>query len=160
MIAPPLPPTEAARLDALRSLYILDTPPEERFDRITRLATELFGVPISFVSLVDEDRVWYKSKQGLRNADELPRHVTFCSHAILDPDKALVVSDATRDERFHDNPLVTDDLKLRFYASQPLLSPDGHPLGTFCIADTESHAFSDQQKTSPCATWPRWPRPN
>ncbi len=147
MIAPSLPPTETARLDALRSLYILDTPPEERFDRITRLATELFGVPISFVSLVDEDRVWYKSKQGLE-INEIPRHLSFCSHAILDPDKALVVSDATRDERFHDNPLVTDDLKLRFYASQPLLSPDGHPLGTFCIADTESHAFSDQQKTA------------
>ena len=130
MIAPTLPPTEAARLDALRSLYILDTPPEERFDRITRLATELFGVPMSFVSLVDEDRVWYKSKQGLK-VDELPRHVTFCSHAILDPDKALVVNDATRDERFHDNPLVTEDPGLRFYASQPLLSPEAHPLGTF-----------------------------
>ena len=99
MIAPTLPPTETARLDALRSLYILDTPPEERFDRITRLATELFGVPISFVSLVDEDRVWYKSKQGLE-VNEMPRHLAFCSHAILDPDKALVISDATRDERF------------------------------------------------------------
>ena len=148
MIAPPLPPTETARLGALRSLYILDTPPEERFDRITRLATRACSAcRFPSISLVDEDRVWYKSKQGLE-IDELPRHITFCSHAILDPDKPLVVNDATRDERFHDNPLVTDDPGLRFYASQPLLSPDGHPLGTFCIADTECHAFSDQQKTA------------
>ena len=145
MIAPPLPPSEAERLAALRSLYILDTPPEERFERITRLGTELFGVPISFISLIDEDRVWYKSKQGFELSD-VPRSVAFCSHAILDPEKSCVVNDATRDERFHDNPLVTEGMQLRFYASQPLLSPEGLPIGTFCIADTESHAFSDQQR--------------
>ncbi len=113
MIAPSHPHSEPERLTALHSLYILDTPPEERFDRITRLATELFGVPISYVALVDENRVWYKSAQGL-GGQEIDRNISFCAHAILDPGKTLVINDAHRDERFHDNPFVTEPAGLRF----------------------------------------------
>ena len=144
MIEPPLPRNEAERLAALRSLHIIDTPPEERFDRITRLATELFGVPTSFISLIDKDRVWYKSKEGLA-ASELPRGETFCGHTILDPTRTLVVNDAARDERFHDNPCVVGKNGFRFYAGHPLLSPEGYALGAFCIMDQEGHTLSDKQ---------------
>ena len=144
MIEPPLPRNEAERLAALRGLHILDTPPEERFDRITRLATELFGVPTAFISLIDERRVWYKSKEGL-DLSELPRRETFCGHTILDPTRTMVVNDAARDERFHDNPCVTGANGFRFYAGQPLLSPEGLPLGAFCIMDQESHTLSEKQ---------------
>ena len=147
MIEPPLPYNEEKRLAATRSLHVLDTPPEERFDRITRLATELFAVPTAFVSLVDDRRVWVKSRRGLEQA-EMPRETSLCAHAILSPDKTLVVADATQDERFHDNPLVTGQPNIRFYAGQPLLSPDGLALGTFSIVDHEAHAFGDEQRAA------------
>ncbi len=147
MIEPALPYDEEKRLAAVRSLHVLDTPPEERFDRITRLATELFSVPISFVTLVDESRVWFKSRQGL-DCPEVPRVQALCAHTILDPGMPLVVGDASLDERFHDNPLVAGDPNIRFYAGQPLLSPEGHALGTFCIVDREAHTFSEQQRAA------------
>ena len=139
-----MPRNEAERLAALHGLHILDTPCEERFDRITRLATELFGVSTSFISLVDGERVWYKSSEGL-GCESMPRSKTFCAHAILDPMRTLVVNDAARDERFHDNPCVTGPNGFRFYAGHPLLSPEGYALGTFCIMDRESHTLSDKQ---------------
>lgn len=112
MLAPPTPIDETQRLRSLTTLCILDTLPEERFDRITRLACRAFGVPIALVSLVDRERQWFKSKQGL-NACETPREVSFCGHAILQ-EGAFVVPDAFLDERFHDNPLVTGAPHVRF----------------------------------------------
>ena len=145
MIASVSPPQESERLAALRALHILDTPPEERFDRLTRLAAHLFGVPIAFISLVDEDRLWYKSRQGMA-LSETPREGTFCNHIIQNPRTTLVVPDASRDERFHDSYWVAGEPGLRFYAGCPLLSPDGYAMGTFCISDTESHPFDESQE--------------
>lgn len=135
MIPPAIPVDEASRLDALRSLNILDTAAEERFDRLTRLAKRAFGVPIALVSLVDANRQWFKSCQGL-SVSETPRHVSFCGHAILSRE-VLVVPDALLDERFHDNPLVLGEPKIRFYAGCPLAAPNGSRLGTLCLVDRE-----------------------
>ena len=143
MIQPPLPEDETARLASLQALKVLDTAPEERYDRITRLAKRLFGVPIALVSLVDSKRQWFKSCQGLA-ANETPREVSFCGHAILGND-VLVVNDALSDERFHDNPLVCDQPGIRFYAGYPLHSPDRHRVGTLCIVDREPRTISDEE---------------
>ena len=107
MQKPIKPVDEAQRLQALRALSILDTLPEERFDRLTRLAKRLFGVPIALVSLVDDHRQWFKSRQGLE-VSETPRDISFCGHAVLG-DEIFIVPDASEDERFFDNPLVADD---------------------------------------------------
>ncbi len=128
----PRPQDEARRLRALRRLDILDTEPEERFDRFTRLARRLFGVPIALVSLVDENRQWFKSRDGL-DATETPRDVSFCGHAIC-AEGPLVVHDALSDPDFADNPLVTEAPHVRFYAGQPLVV-DGQSMGTLCIID-------------------------
>jgi diguanylate cyclase (GGDEF)-like protein len=133
MIAPDTPPDETQRLRTLHSLRILDTGPEERFDRITRLARRLFDVPIALVSLVDEQRQWFKSRQGL-DATETPREISFCGHAILGDD-IFYVPDATRDERFHDNPLVCSQPDIRFYAGYPIKAPNGRRIGTLCVID-------------------------
>lgn len=135
MLKPAYPIDEATRLDTLRSLNILDSSPEERFDRLTRLAKRLFNVPIALISLVDSDRQWFKSCQGLE-ASQTPRDVSFCGHAILNDD-ILMVPDAALDERFHDNPLVTGDPRIRFYAGCPLTVPNGSKLGTLCLIDRE-----------------------
>jgi len=129
----PLPANEAERLSALRALNILDTPPEERFDRITRIAQRLFDVPIALVSLVDINRQWFKSCQGLTTT-ETPRSMSFCAYALERTDP-LVVPDTRLDPRFVDNPLVTNAPAIRFYAGQPLAGPDGHAVGTLCILD-------------------------
>jgi phosphoserine phosphatase RsbU/P len=133
MIAAPIPEEEAARLEALHALELLDTPPEERFDRITRLLTLVLKVPMAYISLVDADRQWFKSSCGL-NTTETPRAVSFCGHAIVS-DEPMVIPDAAEDERFRDNPLVTGDPHIRFYAGYPLTGPGGHKVGTLCIAD-------------------------
>ncbi len=141
MIKPPYPIDETARLATLRRLNVLDTPPEERFDRLTRLAKRLFDVPIALVSLVDADRQWFKSRQGLEAA-ETSRDVSFCGHAILGDD-VMVVSDASRDERFVDNPLVAGDPEIRFYAGCPLTAANGSKLGTLCLIDRTPRSLSD-----------------
>ncbi|MEQ8484856.1 MAG: sensor domain-containing diguanylate cyclase [Pseudomonadales bacterium] len=141
MQAPSTPQDEKTRLDTLRALNILDTSPEERFDRLTRLAKRLFGVPIALVSLVDENRQWFKSRQGL-DACETSRDVSFCGHAILS-DEVLLVPDAAIDERFHDNPLVVNDPAIRFYAGCPLRVPNGSRLGTLCLIDREPRDFDE-----------------
>ncbi len=133
MKSPAKPPDEKERLEELHGLKILDTEPEERFDRITRLAKRLIKVPIALISLVDADRQWFKSKQGI-SVLETPREISFCGHAILS-DKALVVEDAKQDSRFSDNPLVTGEPRVQFYAGQPLRGPQGHNLGTLCVID-------------------------
>lgn len=135
-----LPPNEAQRLAALRALRILDTPREERFDRITRLAQRMFDVPIALVTLVDVNRQWFKSCIGL-DMGETPRSVSFCAHAIL-RDDALVIEDAQLDPRFADNPLVTDEPHIRFYAGQPLVGPNDQRLGTLCIIDRRPRQMS------------------
>jgi diguanylate cyclase (GGDEF)-like protein len=139
MRAPALPDDEAARVAALRALNILDSAPEERFDRLTRLAKRLFGVPIALVSLVDAERQWFKSCVGLE-ASETTREISFCGHAILSDD-VFLIPDASRDGRFHDNPLVVGEPHIRFYAGCPLKIPNGSRLGTLCIIDRDPREF-------------------
>ncbi|MEW6247374.1 MAG: PAS domain S-box protein [Nitrospirota bacterium] len=141
MIPPPIPPDEAQRLAALHALHILDTPPEERFDRITRLAQRLFDVPIALISLVDASRQWFKSRAGLDVA-QTPREISFCGHAILGHE-AFVVRDARVDPRFSDNPLVTGEPAIRFYAGWPLADPAGRTLGTLCLIDRRPRQLSE-----------------
>lgn len=126
---------EAARLEALKSMDILDTPSEEAFDRITRMASELFETPIALISLVDATRQWFKSKVGLDHPPETPREVAFCHHTIQ-TDNVMVVPDARVDSRFIDNPLVTGTPDIRFYAGAPLRLSSGFKLGSMCIIDT------------------------
>lgn len=142
MEAPPIPADEQARLSQLRSLAILDTPPEERFDRVTRMARRLFDVPIVLVSLVDENRQWFKSCVGL-DVTETDRRISFCGHAILNK-KTLVIEDTLHDERFADNPLVTEGPHIRFYAGQPLHTLSGQAMGTLCIIDREPRKFGQE----------------
>jgi diguanylate cyclase (GGDEF)-like protein len=142
MITPPIPSNEQVRLKRLRALGILDSPAEDRFDVVTRMAKRLFRVPIALVSVVDEDRQWFKSCIGI-DATETPRDISFCGHAIL-TDEAMVVPNALEDERFHDNPLVIGGPKIRFYAGYPLTA-DEVKIGTLCIIDTVPREFSDQE---------------
>jgi diguanylate cyclase (GGDEF)-like protein len=145
MEVPKIPGDEQERLFQLRCAAILDTQPEERFDRVTRMARRLFGVPIVLVSLVDEDRQWFKSCFGL-DASETSRDISFCGHAILET-KTFVIEDALKDERFFDNPLVVGEPHIRFYAGQPLRPLNGAAIGTLCIIDRAPREFSaeDQQ---------------
>ncbi|HML10045.1 MAG TPA: GAF domain-containing protein [Stellaceae bacterium] len=131
---PPIPADEAQRLTALRNLSILDTPPEDRFDRLTRIASATFEVPIAMVTLVDESRQWFKSACGLE-VRETERDISFCAHAILERD-VMVVPDALLDERFADHPAVINDPRIRFYAGCPLVLDDGAAIGTLCLVDT------------------------
>src|ERR1043166_395227 len=140
----PLPANEAGRLRTLHAYKILDTKPEERFDELTRLAALICGVPISLISLIDTDRQWFKSKFGL-DLQETPRAQAFCTHAIMQPE-LFVVPDASKDERFANNPLVTGDLHIRFYVGEPLAARDGHVLGTLCAMDREPHTLTEAQK--------------
>lgn len=143
MLEPRIPPDEADRLAALQALEILDTPPEERFDRVTRLAADLFEVPIALVSLIDSNRQWFKSCFGLETR-QTPRSISFCGHAILS-DSALVIPDAKADPRFADNPLVTAEPFIRFYAGKPVSSADGRRMGTLCLIDRKPKQLSSGQ---------------
>lgn len=143
MKKPETPQDEQARLETLRSLSILDTPPEERFDRLTRMAKRLFGVPIALVSLVDENRQWFKSCFGL-SVSETSRDISFCGHAILGKD-VFIIPDTLADERFADNPLVLNDPYIRFYAGCPLRTPNGSKLGTLCIIDRQPRSFGKDE---------------
>jgi diguanylate cyclase (GGDEF)-like protein len=144
MLAAPTPENEPARLATLRTLGILDTPAEERFDRLTRLARRLFDVPIALVSLIDENRQWFKSCAGL-GVPETSRDISFCGHAILHDD-VFMIPDARADVRFHDNPLVTGDPGIRFYAGQPLKVPDGTKLGTLCLIDRRPRELDTEER--------------
>ena len=129
---------EEARLRALESYSVLDTAPEEAFDRLTQLAADLFDAPMAMVSLIDAERQWFKSHHGVE-ADSTPRSVSFCAHAIeLDAGEAMVVPDATSDPRFADNPLVMGTPNIRFYAGAVLTSSDGYNLGTLCVIDNKA----------------------
>ncbi len=139
----PIPADEQARLARLRAYAILDTPPEETFDRITRMAATILGTPIALVSLVDESRQWFKSRVGLE-APETPRDVAFCAHTILERG-TMIVTDATQDPRFSANPLVSGAPEIRFYAGAPLKSADGHCLGTLCAIDRVPRQLTQTQ---------------
>ncbi len=142
MKRPDIPENEQKRLAALRSLCILDTPSDERYDRLTRIARRIFGVPIALISLVDLDRQWFKSHVGLE-ASETPRDISFCGHAINSKD-VFIVSDASQDERFADNPLVMGPPHIRFYAGCPL-SIDDLPMGTLCIIDQKPRILTPEE---------------
>jgi PAS domain S-box-containing protein len=140
----PLPENEAARLEALHRYAVLDTLPEQAFDDLSRMAALICGTPMVLVSLVDADRQWFKSKIGI-SEPETSRDIAFCAHAILQPD-VLVVPDTLADERFRDNPLVTAEPKVRFYAGAPLMTQEGHALGTICVMDRVPRDLSLEQR--------------
>lgn len=144
MKKPEIPIDEELRLKALKEYSILDTLPEKEYEEITYLASQICKVPISLITLIDEKRQWFKSNRGLE-VTETPRDVAFCAHAINDKHNIFIVPDSRKDERFHDNPLVTDDPYVIFYVGIPLVNPDGFALGTLCVIDKEPHVLDQYQ---------------
>ena len=137
------PTDEAHRLAELRALQLLDTDPEERFDRLVEIAAEMLGAPIALISLVDEQRQWFKARVGLQQT-ETPRHVAICAHAIAHDDgEPFVVQDTLLDPRFANNPLVSGDPLIRFYAGQVIHGPRGGALGTLCVIDRHPRQFAE-----------------
>jgi GAF domain-containing protein len=138
------PNNEEARLVALDKYAILDTDPEQSFDDLTLLASFVCKTPIALISLIDEDRQWFKSRVGMK-ASETSRDIAFCSSAIMQPD-LFVVPDALADDRFRDNPLVVSDPHIRFYAGAPLINEDGYALGTLCVVDRSPRELAPDQR--------------
>jgi diguanylate cyclase (GGDEF)-like protein len=149
----PIPPNDDLRVKSLQRMQLLSTPAELDFDRITRTAAEYFDVPIALVSLVDKDRQWFKSRHGLETP-EAAREISFCAHAICG-NSALVIPDTRKDERFFDNPLVTGEPHLSFYAGFPIKNGEGFRIGTLCIMDREPRQFSadDSRMLEDFARW-------
>lgn len=139
----PLPENEAARIETLRQYEILDTDPEETFNDLTRLAAYICGTPIALISLIDLNRQWFKSRLGMTQ-EETSRDISFCAHAILQAGP-LVVKDAMADARFAQNPMVTGEPHIRFYAGSPLITPEGFKLGTLCVIDNVPRDLSPEQ---------------
>lgn len=144
MIPAPIPENDGERVASLEKMQLLSTPRESDLDRITRTAKAIFGTEIALISLIDKERQWFKSRDGL-DATETPRDVSFCGHAIQE-DRTFVVTDAAADERFHDNPFVTGAMHLRFYAGQPLTNSEGFRVGTLCVISPTARPFSDEQQ--------------
>jgi GAF domain-containing protein len=142
MIPAPTPENEAGRIAALYAMLLLDTPREERFDRIVEFAAREFDVPIALISLIDSERQWFKAAVGLGEVCETGRDISFCGHAIMRSD-IMVVPDALADARFADNPLVTGAPHIRFYAGAPLILRNGYALGTLCLIDTRPRQMDD-----------------
>ena len=141
---PPVIPNEKQRLNVLWQYDVLDTVPEEVFDDLTELAARICEAPIAMITLVDEKRQWFKAKVGV-TVKETSRDISFCGHAIAQSD-LFIVPDATKDQRFEHNPLVISDPKIRFYAGAPLVTPDGHALGTLCVIDKVPRELRPDQK--------------
>jgi hypothetical protein len=141
---PAIPTDEPERLRALAEYHLLDTPSEASFDALTRLAAHLVDAPVALITLVDAERQWFKSRHGLA-ARETARDVSFCGHVVADR-QPLVVPDASRDERFADNPLVTGEPHIRFYAGLPLVGHGGHVLGTLCVIDRVPRELTAKQQ--------------
>lgn len=140
----PLPKNETKRLNVLWQYEVLDTVPEEVFDDLTELAARICEAPIALISLVDESRQWFKSKYGT-SVQETSRDVSFCAYAIQQT-SLFIVPDASKDPRFANNPLVVSDPKIRFYAGAPLITPDGHALGTLCVIDKAPRSLRPEQQ--------------
>jgi GAF domain-containing protein len=140
----PAATNEARRLKVLWQYDVLDTVPEEVFDDLTELAARICEAPIALISLVDEDRQWFKSKVGV-TVSETSRDISFCAHAVKQQD-LFIIPDATKDLRFANNPLVTSEPKIRFYAGAPLITPDGHALGTLCVIDKVPRELRPEQQ--------------
>jgi signal transduction histidine kinase len=144
MVYPAIPLNERDRLNNLKEYNILDTLPEEDYDNITKLASQICHTPISLISLIDDERQWFKSHYGLE-VDRTPKEFAFCAHAINTPHAIFIIPDARIDERFHDNPLVTGHPNVVFYAGVPLISNAGFPLGTLCVIDTSAKILDESQ---------------
>jgi diguanylate cyclase (GGDEF)-like protein len=142
---PLLPADEAARLNNLESYRILDTLPEQAYDDIVRLAAIICGTPMGFITMVDRERQWFKARLGVDVA-ETPRDISFCAHTLSHPDQVLTVGDARADSRFADNPLVTGEPHIRFYAGAPLVTPENHVLGALCVVDQVPRELSEAQR--------------
>ncbi len=140
----PIPKNEVKRLKVLWQYDVLDTVPEEVFDDLTDLAADICEAPIALISLVDEDRQWFKSKVGV-SLRETARDISFCAHAIMNQG-ILIVPDATKDPRFKNNPMVLGPHRIRFYAGAPLITPDGYALGTLCVLDRKPRQLRPEQK--------------
>lgn len=141
----PLPPNEEERLRALAAFNVLDTPREPAYDDLVTLASAIFNAPIAAITFIDRDRQWIKASVGLE-ITETPREIAFCAHAILQPERLLVVKDASKDARFCDNPVTGAPLNVRFYASSPLLTSDGHALGALCVCAPDVREITPDQE--------------
>jgi GAF domain-containing protein len=144
MISAELPENEIERLKALERYDVLDTNAEADFDELVKLASQICETPISLVSLIDSSRQWFKAKIGMES-NETSRDVAFCAHGIL-KNELMEINDATQDNRFFDNPLVTGDLGIKFYAGMPLTTSDGFNLGTLCVIDTKPKTLTEYQR--------------
>jgi signal transduction histidine kinase len=141
------PENEISRITSLHDLQILNSEPEEKYDNIAQLASYICDVPVSLITLLAEDKNWFKAKSGTDMCDS-DRNISFCSHAILQPDELMEIPDTLLDARFVNNPLVTTGSKIRFYAGMPIKSNIGEAVGTLCLLDTEPHSLNEKQKTA------------
>lgn len=144
----PIPQNEHERLTTLYSYHILDTLPEKDFDNIVTIAAQICGTPMSHISIIDKDRNWLKSQIGLSLGEGAPRELSFCAHAINNPEEMMVVPDSSKDERFVDNPYVVDAPHIAFYAGVPLCAENGFAIGTLCVLDRVPRNLTEMQLAS------------
>lgn len=144
MIRAPLPVNESLRQAAVERLHLVELTQDDSFERVARLAARVLGTPMSAFTVIDEDRLLFRAATGIE-VRQVPRDLSFCSHAVLDTDRPLVVADARLDPRFHDNPLVVAESGMRFYAGVPVMSPENLPIGTLCVADHDPRELEPRE---------------